>query len=283
MPVDRLVVEEEVPTAVRITASAGASPMGRVVTVRDVRQGVTDDGMIMTGVDRRHVPVVFEPVLTAAIHAVREHADQAALHVYGSVATGQARTGESDVDLLSIGLEPGVAATVSKQLSEQFAAVCRAVEIGPAERSHYVGQTDEAYGNRVFLRHYCLYLAGGNPITVKSAYRADARAARGFNGDIGQHSERWRAALETVEDTAAFGKRMARKTLFAVAGLVSVHDATWTTDRQGAAQRWAAIDPSFANGLEQLFKWSENLDTPSASELSRALDGIVADIVAALP
>jgi len=40
---------------------------GRVVTVRDVREGVTDDGMIMTAVDRRQVPVVFEPVLTAAI------------------------------------------------------------------------------------------------------------------------------------------------------------------------------------------------------------------------
>jgi len=38
-----------------------------VVTVRDVREGVTDDGMIMTAVDRRQVPVVFEPVLTAAI------------------------------------------------------------------------------------------------------------------------------------------------------------------------------------------------------------------------
>jgi hypothetical protein len=39
------------------------------------------------------------------------------------------------------------------------------------------------------------------------------------------------------------GRRVARKTLLAVAGLVSVHDTTWTTDREGATQRWSVIDP----------------------------------------
>jgi len=162
--------------------------------------------------------------MTAAIRAVRERAEQASVYLYGSVATGQARIGKSDVDLLSIGLAPGDGSKFSEQLSEQFACVCRAVEIGSAERVHYVGQSDEAYGNRVFPRHYCVCLTGGYPVALDAAYRADVRAARGFNGDIGQHAERWREALKTVEDKAALGRRMARKTLFAVTGLVSVHD-----------------------------------------------------------
>jgi hypothetical protein len=61
--------------------------------VRDVFEGVPDDGMIITGVDRRQVPPASEPVIAAAIRAVRERAKQASLHLYGSVATGQARIG----------------------------------------------------------------------------------------------------------------------------------------------------------------------------------------------
>ncbi len=36
---------------------------------------------------------------------------------------------------------------------------------------------DEAYGNRVFLRHYCLPLAGPDRLRGTAAFRADARAA----------------------------------------------------------------------------------------------------------
>ncbi|MCM0638919.1 hypothetical protein [Cellulomonas wangsupingiae] len=38
--------------------------------------------------------------------------------------------------------------------------------------------------------------------------------------------------------------RVARKTLLAVAGLVSVHDHTWTTDRSRAVRRWCEIEPA---------------------------------------
>ena len=43
----------------------------------------------------------------------------------------------------------------------------------------------------------------------------------------------------------------------AVTELVSVHDATWTTDRSGGALHRAAIDP-FRNGLDRLVRWGEN-------------------------
>lgn len=259
----------------------GGGGCGRVVGVRDVFEGVTDEGMIMTGVDRRRVPAAFEPVVTAAVRAVHERAEQASVYLYGSVATGQAHVGTSDVDLLSIGLDTGTAEKLSRQLSERFASVCRAVEIGPAECPHFIGESDEAYGNRVFLRHYCVCLTSGHPIALDRSYRADVRAARGFNGDIGQHAERWREALTTVEDRAALGRRIARKTLLAVTGLVSVHDATWTTDRGSAALRWTVIDPSFRDGLERLSGWSESLDAASGSDITGALDGVVADVVAA--
>jgi len=43
------------------------------------------------------------------------------------------------------------------------------------------------------------------------------------------------------------GVRVARKTLLAVAGLVSVHDRTWTTGRSRAVWRWSELDPALAD------------------------------------
>ena len=52
--------------------------------------------------------------------------------------------------------------------------------------------SDESYGNRVFLRHYCVLLAGSDAHRPKHDFAGDRRAARGFNGDIAQHVQRWR-------------------------------------------------------------------------------------------
>jgi hypothetical protein len=90
---------------------------------------------------------------------------------------------------------------------------------------------DEAYGNRVFLRHYCVPLLGPDRVRGDAEYPGDAAAARGFNGDLAMHLQRWRRAAPDP----ALGVRMARMALLAVAGLVSVVERTWTTDRAAAA------------------------------------------------
>ena len=110
---------------------------------------------------------------------------------------------------------------------------CRGVEIAAAAAVDLAGDTDAAYGSRVFLRHYCVHLAGPDPSAGLPAFPAGARAARGFNGDIGQHVRRWRQELESRAVVAdLLGTRTARKTLLAAAGLVSVRDRTWTIPRR---------------------------------------------------
>ncbi len=139
--------------------------------------------MIRTGASRARVAAAFEPVLAAAIEEFDQlQAGSAELHLYGSVATGMARVGESDVDLLLVGGSECWARDLSARLSARFADVCRGVEIGPAPRSAYFGDGDEAYGNRVFLRHYCVPLAGPDALRQPAPFPGDVRAARGFNG-----------------------------------------------------------------------------------------------------
>lgn len=250
----------------------------------DPDEGVAADGTIRTGARRDRVPAIFEPVLTDAVALAAKSAAAksapASLYVYGSVATGTVRPGSSDVDLLSIGLPD--ASILGRRLSARYAGLCRGVEVAAATAADLAGDTDAAYGYRVFLRHYCVHLAGPDPSIALAAFPADARAARGFNGDLGRYLRRWRRGLES-ETVAAdrLGVQVARKTLLAVAGLVSVHDHTWTTNRSRAVQRWSELEPGLAAELSRLHCWASGERHPAREEARRALadDGIIAAIV----
>ena len=168
---------------------------------------------------------------------------------------------------------------IGRQLSTTFAGVCRTVEIAAATLDDYLGDDDEAYGNRVFLRHYCVHLEGPNGRASLPDYAGDARAARGFNGDIALHAQRWAAELDQGGEASILGRRLARKTLFAVAGLVSVHDCCWTTDRATAVRRWSNIEPSNADALATLLRWADGDVVPMSGAVQEAVDGIVSVIV----
>lgn len=167
---------------------------------------------------------------------------------------------------------------IGAALSTRFAIVCRGVEIGPGRPADFCGDDDAAYGNRVFLRHYCVPLAGPDVLRRGEPFHGDARAARGFNGDIGRCLDAWRAGADP--------RRVARKTLVAAAGVISAHDKTWTTDRSRAARRWAELDPDRSDDMVRLLAWAEGHVVPLAAELDAALEqngvvGVVVDRFAA--
>jgi hypothetical protein len=261
--------------------SCGFGKPGRAVLVRDPDEGVAADGTITTGVARSRVPQPFEPVLSTAVEAIAEAGRGASVFLYGSVATGRARHPGSDVDLLAIGLGPGLAPELGRELSGQFSGLCRGVEIAAATPAELADGSDGAYGLRVFLRHYCIHLAGPDYAQGLPSFPADARAARGFNGDIAEHAVRWQDTLAAGAEPARLGRRLARKTLLAVAGLVSIHDATWTTDRTLAAHRWGQIEPGLAPALHDLLAWSDGLALPGRQAVQHMLDSATPRITAA--
>lgn len=250
----------------------------QTVRVADPGEGLDHDGMIRTSASIDRIPDRFRPVLDTTVDAVRADAPTASVYAYGSVTTGQASSPESDVDILTIGLDDLTAAQIGARQSTRFRDLCRAVEIGPASPSDLVGDSDEAYGLRVFLHHYCVHLSGADLDTATTGFPGDRRAARGFNGDIGGHLARWRDAAGR-DDPAELGRRIGRKTLLAVAGLVSVHDATWTTDRERAAGRWSDVHPNLRTGLEDLLAWSDGTVPADQVAVDRSINGIVASIV----
>jgi uncharacterized protein len=241
--------------------------------VHDPHEGVTPEGTIRTGASRSAVAPTYGPILRAAAEAVT---DGEALYLYGSVATGTAEAPTSDVDLLSVGVPAAQAARISAELSTRYRDRCREVSIAAATWAELGAATDAGYGLRAFLRHYGVHLAGADPVCGLPVYPADARAARGFNGDIAREAERWGSEVEQVPDVARLGARVARKTLLAVAGIVSVRDVTWSTDRRACAARWAELEPDAP--VDTLVGW---LDAPPTErdEVQRALDGPVARVV----
>ena len=207
--------------------------------MHDPSEGVDPGGFIVTGVGRDRVPARFEPVLAAASTRVAQAGEDIALYLYGSVATGTARSPESDVDLFAVGLPEATADVMREELSARYRHLCRSVEVGAARRADYAGESDAAYGNRVFLRHYSVHVMGPDLQSGLPAYRADAAAARGFNGDIALRAADWREAVAGPGTSRRLARSIGSKSLFAVAGLVSIADGTWTTDRRRAAMRWA--------------------------------------------
>lgn len=242
----------------------------------DPREGLTSEGLIRTGADRSRIGASYRWLLQRATDLITAEGDEIGVYLYGSVSNGTARLPHSDVDLLTIGLDP--AAEIADVLSMEFGHICRSVGIAAASPGDFVGDSDEAYGNRVFLHHYCIHLTGPDHDAATAGFPGDQRAARGFNGDIAQHMQRWRDAFPGT-DPAALGRRVARKTLLAVAGLVSVHDSTWTTDRTIAAERWSKVHPELAEGLASLSAWSAGDGVADASELANQLDHTAERIV----
>lgn len=241
--------------------------------MHDPEEGVTAAGMIRTGARPRDYANEHRDVIDALTGSV---ARDVAVYLYGSVATGTAVVPTSDIDVLTFGMTVEQADVIGQRLSAQAAATCREVAIAAARPSDLHRPDDQGYGLRVFLRHYCVHLAGpSHHDDLPPAFPADRRAARGFNGDIARFAERWRSALgQPSTAPARLGTAIARKTLLAVAGLVSIRDGTWTTDRRRAAARWRAEDPS----ITQLLTW---LDHPPSrhAEVRTVLDRPVANVV----
>lgn len=248
--------------------------------MRDPFECRAPDGTIRTGARRDRIANIYEPVLTAAVELIQPAEPSASVAVYGSVATGQALPPRSDVDLAAVGLPEPVARAISDDLTTRFTGLCREVAVGAFPRAHLSDVTEAAYGDRVFLRHYCVYLAGTEYGREWPPFLADERAARGFNGDVAACAQRWRQAVG-VQASERLGRALARKTLLAVSGLVSIHDEIWTTDRATAGRRWSMVHPEHATDLTTLLSWSDGetrADTPGIQDV---LDGVVSHVVTA--
>ena len=240
---------------------------------RDPAEGVSG-GYLVTGADPAHIPAVYQPVLADCVATVTtafgDHLD--GLYLYGSVATGQARPPDSDVDLLALWtstVDTDEVAAVAAALSTRHSAVVREVALAQAMLESLHGDADQA-----FVKHYCVPLTGRDRRPDLPRFRPSRALADGFNDDLPTVVHRLRSTVESARTPAerlVATRRAARRLLLAAATIESVSHATWSTDRGTGAALLARHHPQWTDVAARALEWSAGRGSADGAEELLAL------------
>jgi predicted nucleotidyltransferase len=242
---------------------------------RDPAEGVDAAGLIVTGAGLDRVPLAYRPVVADCTALIGDAFGRRlhGLYLYGSVATGQARTPDSDLDLLAVWAAPVDAAevaSVESALSDRHAAVVRDVSLATASLADVRADDRAGLGWRCFLRHYCVGLAGTDLRPALPPRRPSRAVADALNDDVGELLRAWRAELATTTSTA-IARAAARRLLLVAATLESVEHGGWTTDRATAAALLAQHHPEWADVAAQALEWCADPGQPTTEDVERLL------------
>lgn len=231
--------------------------------MRDPAEGIDPDGYLTTGADRSNVGAAFEAALgDAAQRCAARCSPGYGLYVYGSVATGQAVAGRSDLDLVLVVADPadkGRVADIGPALTERYASLFREVSLGTTTVGEVLADTPDGHAARCFLKHYCVCVAGRDLIPELQPCRPTTELALAFAADTPAVLSAVSEALHTPGSTPIdeLARRAARKLLLACAAILSIETGGWTTDRRTAVEGLAQRHPDLHNRLQQALRWSD--------------------------
>lgn len=239
---------------------------------RDPAESIGDGGVVVTGVGAAPIGAPYDRVVEVAVDRMTAELGDAlhGLYVYGSVATGQATPPTSDVDLHTILRTDAVEAcqSLARDLTTRFASVVREVGISTVPLEAVLADTIAGYGERCWVRHYCLHVAGHDLRAELPDCRASVDLACAFNGDVAAKMDQVMARLRAPSPGAAATRRTialgSRKLLMSAATLLSARGGGWTTDRQEGARLLVAAAPMLAPDVERVLGWS-TLDVSTAA------------------
>lgn len=206
------------------------------VVVDDPDEGLDADGLVVTGARRDRIPAPFEPLVGACVDALEGDAlGVVSVHVYGSVATGRAIPGRSDLDLLLV-LAEGASGRRVSDLLEPLTdpALVREIGVSTVPRAVVLADDDRGRIERCFLTSYAVRLAGEEVLHTRC--RGDRDLATGFAGDLLDRLPR----LASGQLDGADPVGVARRLLLVAAMHLSVQQGEWSTDRARTVELLAA-------------------------------------------
>lgn len=244
----------------------------------DPAEGIDADGFITTGADVANIRPPFAAAVRDAVELCRSRCSPGfGLYVYGSVASGQARRGRSDLDLLLVVADPAdldSVADVGATLTRRHGALFREVSLATGTTDEILDGGPARAADRCFLKHYCVCVAGRDLTVDLPRCRPSPALAAGFAAETGEVLERLRAALTEAGqgELAGVARAGARKLLLTCAAIVSAETGGWTTDRHGAAVELSKRHPEHAETLARARAWSDpaatlEVDRPEVERL----------------
>lgn len=210
--------------------------------MHDPLEGVDEDGRIVTGVAIERIPDAFAELVREATVSLQRGLGSAlhAVHLYGSVATGQAIPGRSDLDLVVV-LADGADDQRIPSPDDVVAdlvdpSLVRGIGVGAVALRVLTAGDRNAWAERAFLDTYTVRLAGdplpGEPVRPV----ADRSLADAWAGDL--LTVLPRVADGHVPAPTSLGRRL----LMTAAMLASVEAGGWSTDRERGADAFS--DPA---------------------------------------
>ena len=157
------------------------------------RFGVDKHGFIITEVSIKKIPYIYKPIVADVLDAViKKYAkDLESIYLYGSVATGKAIKGGSDLDILLVlkgNLDKKLTKSVAgleKSLSKKYINILRGVGLG-ITNVREVKSLKERDGLLCYVKHLCVCIYGNDLTKNVPSFKPTKALAKGFNGDIAQ-------------------------------------------------------------------------------------------------
>jgi predicted nucleotidyltransferase len=245
------------------------------------RDGLDAEGYIESCCAIENIPPIFQPALDEII-AVLGSTFAATLHsiyVYGSVATGHARVGQSDIDILVIFDQPlsdlGQAEIkrVSQSLSALYRSLVREVGIGPVSVQEALAK-ESLPGLGCFIKHLCVCVAGEDIRPVLPKFRPTIEVARGFNGDYAAVMRGLLAELAEANETEvaqSVMRRICRKTVRTAFSLVMPRLGCWTTELERSVDYFCRYYPEKQHSMALILNWIQQPPQDRTEFLRRVL------------
>jgi predicted nucleotidyltransferase len=262
-----------------------------------MQDGLDAEGYIETCGSVERIPPVFRPAVDDSI-ALLTSTLEARLHglyLCGSVATGRARLGHSDIDLLVIfrdsvsDRDQAEIRHVANTLSTSCHSLVREVGLGAVSLREALAE-EGLPGWGCFIKHLCVCLAGQDIRPLLPRFRPSIEVARGFNGDypsVTQAGLQELAEANQTEIAQSLMRRICRKTVRTGFSLVMPRLGCWTTDLEPSVEYFCRYYPEKRTSMSLILGWiqrppenrEEFLRTiePLADWLSIEFDRVIRD------
>lgn len=241
------------------------------------RLGVDKRGFVLTLPSKYKIRSPFTQVVKALVPTILESPDiqPHSIYLYGSVATGKAIVGKSDLDVtvvLKHPITPQVQQTfkgMESRLRQAFPFLPK-VDFDLGTYSEIL-QPNNKYSWGFWIKHCCTCVAGEDLGKAFPRFKPTAQVAYGINGDVSNWIQRTREGLgaaTTPEEIQVHCRTIMRKLVRTGFSLVMEREESWTGDLTLGGDLFLKHYPEYTVPIQQ----AQQLALAPTSETSRIFD-----------
>lgn len=234
-----------------------------------------DDGLDAEGYVRNlgslsKIPTSLQPAVDQARLKIGEafQSELHSLYLYGSVASGKAQLGSSDLDLFLVFRESpqahvqALATQLEAELTQKFLPDLREVGFALASLSEILGG-DNQIGWGFFIKHQCVCLTGEDLAVKFPRYKPTRAVAYGLNGDLSLEIEKTKNVLQSgLPEVVNKGMMSISRKMVRTAFCLVIEEANcWTTDLSECVQIFSVYYPERESFVRRVLSFAQGSAT----------------------